>query len=115
MKVKLADALLRRKELVDKVEVAREIRKTDLFQVNVRRINVTEDTDECTAKVPKLNLSQVTAEHDFYAKRLRLIDALIQQTNWTAEVDTIAADGVDLFADFPIPEEDRTSDEDTPA
>ena len=106
MKVKLADCLLRRKELVGKTETAREIRKSDLYETRVKRVKVTDDTDNVTANVPKLTLSQVTAEHDWYAKRLRMIDALIQQTNWITDVDSIAANNVDLFADFPIPKQD---------
>ena len=47
----------------------------------------------------KLALSEVTAEYDFYAKRLRLVDAAIQQANWTTEIEV---DGC-VSEDFPVP------------
>jgi hypothetical protein len=85
--VKLAEALLRRKELGEKVKLTATIKAADLFTLKVKRQNVTENVDEVTANVPKLTLSQVTAEFDHYAKALRHIDAAIQQANWTTTLD----------------------------
>lgn len=85
---KLAELLLRRKELNEKVDQLRKIKASDLFDVKVKRMNVTESIDDVTAQVPKLTASQVTAEYDHYAKQLRLVDALIQSTNWTTQVTT---------------------------
>ena len=93
--VKLAEALLRRKELQGKVDQLRQIQDKDLFEVKARRQNVTESIDEVIAQVPKLDASQVTAEFDFYARQLRLCDAAIQQANWTTELtvgDTVMSD-----------------------
>lgn len=87
MKIKLAEALLRRKELQEKVNVLRNINEKALFEVRAQRKNVTENIDDIVAAVPKLTASQVTAEYDWHARQLRLVDAAIQQTNWTAEVD----------------------------
>jgi hypothetical protein len=95
MKVKLAEALLRRKELQQKVDVLRQINEKALFEVRAQRKNVTENLDDVIAMVPKLTASQVTAEYDWHARQLRLVDAAIQQTNWTAEVevaDTVMSD-----------------------
>ena len=85
--MKLQEALLRRKELTGKVEVLSSINERALFEVRCKRINVTENVDEVTANVPKLTASQVMAEFNFYARQLRQIDAIIQQANWTTEVD----------------------------
>lgn len=84
--MKLAEALLRRKELQEKVARIAVIKNSDIYEVKCKRINVTDSTDDITASVPKLNLNQVTREYDHYAKRLRLIDAAIQQANWTTEI-----------------------------
>ena len=94
-KIKLAEALLRRKELNGKVATLTSIKEADLFEIKVKRVSVTDNIDDLTAKVPKLTASQVTAEFDFYARQLRLVDAAIQQANWTTEIevkDTVMGD-----------------------
>jgi 3-methyladenine DNA glycosylase AlkC len=94
-KIKLAEALLRRKELQGKVDMLKQIKDKDLFEVKAQRKQVTENIDDIVAAVPKLTASQVTAEFDFYARQLRLVDAAIQQANWTVEVevgDTVMGD-----------------------
>lgn len=87
MKVKLAEALLRRKELQGKVDVLKHIQEKALFEVRAQRRQVTESLDDIVAQVPKLTASQVTAEYDWHARQLRLVDAAIQQANWTCEVE----------------------------
>lgn len=86
MNIKLAEALLRRKELQGKVDILKQIKDKDLFEVKARRQNVSEGIDDVVAQVPKLAASQVTKEHDWHARQLRLIDAAIQQANWTTEI-----------------------------
>lgn len=95
--MKLAEALLRRKELEAKVKQLSVIKVDQIFQLVVQRKNVTDSVDDITAKVPKLTASQVTAEYDFYARQLRLVDAAIQQANWTT--DLAIADG-DVMKDY---------------
>ena len=85
--IKLAQALLRRKELQEKVQRIDRIRTADLFEVKARRVRVTDSTDDLTAEVPKLELNQVTKEYDYYSKQLRQIDAVIQQANWTTDIE----------------------------
>lgn len=87
MKIKLAEALLRRKELQGKVDVLKQIKDKDLFEVKAQRRNVTDSLDDIVAQVPKLTAGQVTAEYDWHARQLRLIDAAVQQANWTTEVE----------------------------
>ncbi len=86
-KAKLAEALLRRKELSEKVNQLRAIKNADLFEVKVTRKAAHEGIDDIVAGVPKLEAHQVTAEYDYYAKQLRLVDAAIQQANWTMEIE----------------------------
>jgi hypothetical protein len=97
MNIKLAEALLRRKELTEKVQVLRQIQQTALFEVRAKRVKVTDDLDDVVAQVPKLTASEVTAEYDWHARQLRKIDAAIQQANWTTE---LAVDD-DVMRDFP--------------
>ena len=95
MDIKLAEALLRRKELAEKLNIVRQIKDAQLiYQVRNKRIQVTEQVESLDVDYPKLTLSQVTAEYDFVAKQLRLIDALIQQANWTTvlQVDPMVMD-----------------------
>lgn len=96
--MKLAEALLRRKELAMKVAQIAAIKPQNLFEMKIIRKNITENIDDIQATVPKLTLSQVTAEYDFYARQLRLIDAAIQQANWTTELTGIV-DG-DVMKDY---------------
>lgn len=97
--MKLAEMLLRRKELQAKVDEASKIKQADVFEARVRRVNVSDGIDEVTADVPKLSLAQVTAEYDHYAKRLRLIDGAIQRANWETDVESVVG-GVDVFEDW---------------
>lgn len=95
MKVKLAEALLRRKELQGKVDVLKQIQDKNLFEVRAQRKQVTDSIDDIIATVPKLTARQVTAEYDWHARQLRLVDAAIQQANWTCEIEvqeTVMAD-----------------------
>ena len=87
MKVKLAEALLRRKALQGKVDMLKHIQDKNLFEVKAQRRQVTESLDDIIAQVPKLTASQVTAEYDWHARQLRLVDAAIQQANWTCEIE----------------------------
>lgn len=86
MNIKLAEALLRRKELQGKVDLLKSIKDRDLFDVRAERVKVSDGLDDIVAKVPKLTASQVTREYDWHSRQLRLVDAAIQQANWTSEV-----------------------------
>lgn len=85
--MKLADALLRRKELQQKVDQVRSIKEANIFENVMQRRQVNEQMDDITGKVAKLELNQVTKEYDYYANKLRLIDAAIQQLNWTVDIE----------------------------
>lgn len=88
MNIKLAEALLRRKELSEKVGILKHFKDNHLFyEIRGQRNKVTDGIDELNANYPKLTASQVTAEYDFSAKQLRLVDAMIQQANWTTELE----------------------------
>ena len=86
-KVKLAEALLRRKELQGKVDLLKPINVQSLYEVKVNRQNVTESVDNIIAQVPKIGIEQVSASFDWHSRRLRLVDAAIQQANWATDID----------------------------
>jgi len=88
MGYKLADALLRRKELQNKVDQLRAVKTADVFETKVQRRQISDTVDDITATVAKLEINQVTKEYDYYANKLRLIDAAIQQLNWTTDIET---------------------------
>jgi hypothetical protein len=83
MEVKLAEALLRRKELQARVDRLKAVQANAFFEVRAKRVKVTDDLDDVVAQVPLLSASQVTHEYDWHARQLRLVDAAIQQANWT--------------------------------
>lgn len=100
MKVKLAEALLRRKELAQKLPILNQIKTAQVFEIKTTRKPAHEGVDDIVAQVPKLTASQVTAEYDWHARQLRLIDAAIQQANWTIELDIDSS----VMADYKQPE-----------
>jgi hypothetical protein len=87
MDIKLAEALLRRKELAEKVAILKHFKDKDIYyEIRGQRNKITEGVDEMNANIPKMTASQVTAEYDFAAKQLRLVDAVIQQANWSTVI-----------------------------
>lgn len=87
MQIKLAEALLRRKELQQKLQVLTQFKQNQIvYEIRGQRLKISDSFDEFTGTLPKLELNQVTAEYDHCARQLRLIDAAIQHINWTAEV-----------------------------
>jgi Skp family chaperone for outer membrane proteins len=94
MQVSLAHALLRRKELQQKVDQLKAINVKDLFEVKAQRRNVTENIDDIIAQVPKLKPEEVTAAYDWHARRLREVDLVIQQANHATliEVNPVVMD-----------------------
>ena len=86
-RIKLAEALLRRKELQQKVDQLKTIDRKDLFETKAKRTKVTESLDDVVAEVPKLRPEQVTAAYDHHSKALRLVDAVIQRANWETDVE----------------------------
>jgi len=81
----LQHALLRRKELQNKLDRMKTIAIKDLFETKVVRKNVTESVDDVTATVAKLTYSEFNEEWDYYSAQLRKIDAAIQQANWETQ------------------------------
>lgn len=100
MQIKLAEALLRRKELQAKVDQLKIIKDKDLFEVKGRRTKVTDEVDDLVLQVPLLSQAEVLGAYDWHAKQLRLVDAAIQQANWTTALDVDAS----VMEDYKAPE-----------
>lgn len=97
MEIKLAEALLRRKELQAKVDQLKTIKDKDLYEIKGKRTKVTDEIDDIVLQVPLLTSTEVTAAYDWHARQLRLVDAAIQQANWTVGIvvdDTVMKDYV---------------------
>lgn len=96
--MKLAEALLLRKQLQNKVEQLKPLKQigdNGVFQQQVQRRNVSENVDELTITTPRITLKDITQTYDHYAAELRKIDAAIQQANWAYDVkykETVAPD-----------------------
>ena len=100
MKISLAAALLRRKELNAKVAQLHEIDKKELYEIKLQRRQINETVDDIAAQVPKLKPEDVTSAYDWHARRLREIDLIIQQANHA----TIVEIGEEVMADYKTPE-----------
>lgn len=101
--IKLAEALLRRKELQQKVAVLTSINVPDYWKVKVKRQAVSDSVDDVKAQVPLIDINQVTHALDHHAKQLRLVDAAIQQANWSTEIEVPDS----VMADYLEPKELR--------
>lgn len=88
--MKIAEALLMRKQLAQKVEQLAPLKTAGdngVFAEKIERVNVSETVDEVKLQIPKVELKEVTKEYDHYASELRKIDAAIQQANWKYDVE----------------------------
>ncbi len=86
-KIKLAEALLRRKELQEKVDRLRKIDMKEAYETKTGRGAVTEGFNDMIAEVCKVSFQQFTHCFDWHARQLRMIDSYIQQQNWTCELE----------------------------
>lgn len=86
--ITLAEALLRRKELNQLLDRMRPIADVSdkLFVTRVKRQNVNESTDNVVGHVPRITAEQVDAYFNYYARQLRLVDAVIQRANWDTKL-----------------------------
>jgi hypothetical protein len=97
--MKIAEALVLRKHLEQKVEQLKPLKMSGdqgLFELQTKRVKVSDEFDEVSLQIPKLQLKDVTKEYDTYSKALRELDTAIQQANWTAEVDFKTPTGVNV-------------------
>ena len=88
--MKIAEALLLRKQLQDKVEQLKPLKlqgEQGILEVQSKRVNISENTDEVQFQIPKIALKDVTKTYDHYATELRKLDASIQKANWEFDVD----------------------------
>jgi len=102
--MKIAEALLLRKQLQSKVEQLQPLHNVGergVFDQSVKRVNVNENVDEITITTPRITLADITRTYDHYASELRKLDSAIQQANWTAEVE---------YKETPAPVEPKAKD-----
>ena len=88
--MKISEALLLRKQLESKVKQLEPLKvqgEKGMFEMQSKRINVSENVDEVTMQLPRITLSDITDTYDHYATELRKLDASIQKANWEFEVD----------------------------
>lgn len=97
--MKIAEALVLRKHLEQKVEQLKPLKMAGdngVFELKTERVKVSDEIDEVKFQVPKLDVNQVTKEYDMYSKALRELDTSIQQANWTSEVTFKVPTGVNV-------------------
>jgi len=87
--MKIAEALLLRKQLESKVKQLEPLKtagENGVYENKVERRNVSDSIDEVSMQIPKIKLSEITAEYDKYATALRKLDAAVQEANWTFDL-----------------------------
>lgn len=102
--ITLAEALLRRKEINQLLDRMRPISDVSekLFVTRVKRQSVNESTDNIVGHVPRISAEQVDAYFNYYARQLRLVDAVIQRANWDTKLSIKATIMEDFKGeDFP--------------
>ena len=96
--MKLAEALLIRKELQAKVERLHAIDSREVYESVTKRGRIEDGFQDLIAAVPKMAFQQFTHCYDWHARQLRLVDAAIQQANWTTEVEgSFGGDYIDPY------------------
>lgn len=88
--MKIAQALLLRKQLEEKVKQLTPIKNIGdqgLFEVKTQRRKINEEVDEVAFQIPKITMAEVTKEYDKFATALRKLDGSIQHANWAYDVD----------------------------
>lgn len=97
--MKLAEALVLRKHLEAKVKQLEPLKvngEKGLFELKTQRTKVSEEIDEVTLQIPKIELKELTKEYDTYSKALRELDTAIQKANWTANCEFKIPTGVNV-------------------
>ena len=95
----IAEALVLRKHLAEKVEQLRPIKvngDNGMFELQTKRTKVTDEVDEITLQVPKVEMANITKEFDTYSKALRELDTAIQKANWENTVGFTVPTGVNV-------------------
>lgn len=105
MEITLQHALLRRKELDERIRQMQPFRDRDFFEQKIQRRRVDEGIDEVAVAIPKMTWTQFNAEFNFLQKQRRIIDGVIQQANWETKVDDQGAMQDWVEPDAPTPPE----------
>lgn len=88
--ITVAEALLKRKHLAERVEVLRPLKNgadKGLFETRISRIKVSDDIDEAKLDIAKIKPEEITKEWDKACAELRKLDGLLQKANWTNVID----------------------------
>jgi hypothetical protein len=86
-KTTLAELLLRRKELNQLFSLRLEAQQMQVTKDVLQRRKVNDETDQVDGKISLVDKSALERESNFYAQQRRLADSVVQQANWTTEVE----------------------------
>jgi len=86
--MKVAEALLLRKNYEQKLGRLEIFKNSDLYEVKTFRKQIKEgEIEEVTTQIPKLSLAEVMEEYNTLSKKIRQLDASIQKANWDNSVE----------------------------
>jgi hypothetical protein len=86
-KTTLAELLLRRKELNQLFSLRLEAQQMQVTKDVLQRRKVNDETDQVDGKISLVDKGALERESNFYAQQRRLADSVVQQANWTTEVE----------------------------
>jgi hypothetical protein len=88
--MKIAEALLLRKQLEAKVQQLQPLKingDQGVYKDEIQRVKVSDEVDEARIKIARIDIKSITREYDHYASELRKLDASIQKANWQFDVE----------------------------
>lgn len=101
--MKIAEALLLRKQLEAKVQQLQPLKingDQGVYQDQIQRVKVSDEIDEARIKIARVDVKSITREYDHYASQLRKLDASIQKANWQHDVE---------FTEESVPTEEKAA------
>lgn len=90
--MKIAEALQLRKQFEAKVKQLEPLKlngEMGVYKDEVHRAKVTDDVDQITLKIARVDIGSITREFDFYATQLRKLDTSIQKANWEFDIEYV--------------------------
>lgn len=103
MQVSIDQLLLRRHELALMVNALEQVKTLNVYSEVLKRDRVMgTDMDNVVLDIPRLDKDDVVHTFDWYARTLRMVDAIVQRANWATKVSVPAEVMEDYAYDAPI-------------
>lgn len=103
MQVSIDQLLLRRRELAHMVNALEQVKAMNVYSEVLKRDRVMgTELDNVVLDIPRLEKDDVVHTFDWYARTLRMVDAIVQRANWATKVSVPAEVMEDYTEKAPI-------------